>query len=111
MRLLDRLGFQDGVLRLEVLALEGGPLLGPHALDQPDSLFHLPDAHRRPRRKLPAILPVLRLEPAGADAERQAAAAYLVDTGRDLRKMGRIAIVHGRDERREADALRRRGEA
>ena len=111
MRLLHRLGLQDGVLRMEVLALEGGPLLGPHAEDQPDGLFHLPDAHRGPRRELPAVLPVLRLEPAGADAEGEAAAADLVDAGRHLRQVCGIAIVHGRDERRETDALGHRGEA
>ena len=111
MRLLDRLGFQDGVVRLEILALEGGPLLGPHALDQPDGFFHLPDAHGGPRRELPAVLPVLGLEPAGADAEGEPPAADLVDAGRHLREERRIAIVHRGDERREADARGHRGEA
>src|SRR6202011_2088522 len=97
MRLLHRFRLQNGVLRLEVLALERGPLLGPQRENEPDGLLHLLDAHCRPRRKLPAVLPVLRLEPARPDAEGEAAPAYLVDARSDLRQVGGIAVVDRRD--------------
>lgn len=45
-RLLQRLGFQDRVLSLEVPAVECRALLGPHGQDKPDGLLHLPNAHR-----------------------------------------------------------------
>src|SRR4029079_4211588 len=89
---------------------ERRPLLGPQGANEPDGLFHLPDTHRRPRRELPAILPVLRLEPTRADAEGEWAAADLVATRGDLREMRGIAIMDGRDEGREADAPGYRGE-
>src|SRR2546421_7826746 len=59
------------VLDVEIPAVESRPRLGPHLENEPDRFLHLPDARRRPRRELPAILPVFILEKAGADAERQ----------------------------------------
>ena len=76
-----------------------------------DGFLHLPDAHSRPQRKLPAVLTVFGFEPARPDAKGEAAAADLVDAGGNLRQVGRIAIVDGRDERREADALGHGGQA
>src|SRR5437764_13210020 len=43
------------------------------------SFLHLPDARRRLRRELPAVLPVFILEKAGADTECQSSAADHID--------------------------------
>jgi hypothetical protein len=53
--------------------------LGPHLQDQLDCFLHLPDAGRRKRRELPAVLLVFILEKAGADAERQPSAGPAID--------------------------------
>src|SRR3954470_9060119 len=66
--LLYRLRFEDRVIDAEIAAVKSGTWLAPHQEDQSDGLFHLTDARRRPRRKLPAILLVFSLEPAGANA-------------------------------------------
>src|SRR6516162_9829929 len=68
-RLLHGLRLEDRVRRLEVPAVESRPFLRPQRQDQPDGLLHLPDADRRSGRKFPAVLTILSLEIAGADAE------------------------------------------
>jgi len=55
-------------------------------------------------------LPVLGLEIAGPDAERQPAAADQIDPGGDLGQMRRIAIADRRGERGEANAAGDRGQ-
>src|SRR5579863_3175704 len=66
MRLLHRLRLQDRVFDAEPAAAERGALLGPHGEDQPQGLFHLPDADGRLRRKLVAVLAIFGFVPAGA---------------------------------------------
>src|SRR5438309_9395731 len=95
-RLLYRLRFEDRILDVEIPAMEGGTWLGPHLQDQLDRFLHLPDAGRRKRRELPAILLVFILEKAGADAERQSSPADQIDARRDLGEMRRIAMIDRR---------------
>ena len=78
-RLLHRLRLEDRVLDVEIPAMEGRPWLGPHLQDQLDRFLHLPDAGRRSRRELPAVLPVFILEKAGTDAEGQSSPADQID--------------------------------
>jgi hypothetical protein len=78
---------------MEIPAGESRPRLSPQLQDQLDRFLHLPDARRRPRRELPAILLVFILEKAGADAERQSSPADQIDARRDLGEMRRIAVT------------------
>jgi hypothetical protein len=103
---LDRFRFENRVLDVEIPAVESRPRLGPHLQDQLDRFLHLPDARRRPRRELPAILLVFILEKAGADAERQSSRADQIDARRDLGEMGRIAITDRRGQSCQTDAAR-----
>jgi len=61
---LHRLRLEDRILDVEIPAVEGRSRLGPHLQDQLDRFLHLPDAGRRPRWELPAVLPVFILEKA-----------------------------------------------
>jgi len=106
MRLLHRLRLEDRVLDMEIPAVEGRPRPGPHLQDQLDRFLHLPDARRRPRRELPAILLIFILEKAGADAERQPSPADQIDARRDLGEMRRIAIADCRDQGCQTDTAR-----
>src|SRR5215467_3933842 len=96
---LYRLRLEDRVLDMEIPAVKGRSLLCPHREDQPDRFLHLPDAHRRPRREFPAILPVFGLEIAGTNPERQPAPADQIDTGGNLGQMRRIAVADRCGER------------
>src|SRR6516165_3677034 len=102
--LLDRLRLEYRVLDMEIPAVERRSLLGPHRKDQPDSLFHLPDAHGGTCWEFPAILAVLRLEISGADTERQPPPADQIDAGGDLRQMRGIAVAHRGGERGQTNA-------
>jgi hypothetical protein len=91
---------------VEIPAVESRPRLGPHLQDQLDRFLHLPDARRRPRRELPAILPVFILEKTGADPKRQSSPADQIDACRDLGEMRGIAITDRRGQGRQPDAPR-----
>jgi hypothetical protein len=84
--------------------VEGSARLAPHLEYQSDGFLHLADARRRPWRKLSAILLVFALEPAGADTERHAAAADMVNAGGDLSEMRWIAVGNRRGESGQARA-------
>src|ERR1700730_11432636 len=103
-RLLDRLRLEDRVLDMKISAVKSCSLLRPHREDKPDSLLHLPNAHRWPRREFPTILAVLRLEITGADAKRQPPPADQIDTGGDLGEMRGIAVADRCGERGEPNA-------
>ena len=60
--LLHGFWLEDRVLDVEIPAMKRRSLLRPHCEDKPNGFFHLPDAHRRPGRKLPAILAVFGFE-------------------------------------------------
>src|SRR2546426_10536313 len=92
-RLLNRLRLEDRILDVEIPAVEGRTWLGPHLENEPDRFLHLPDAGRRLRRELPAVLLVFILEKAGTDAERQSSPADQIDARRDLGEMRGIAIT------------------
>jgi hypothetical protein len=79
-RLLHRLRLQDRILDVENPAVEGRPRLGPHLQDQLDRFLHLPDARRRPRRELPAILLGWLILGAGAGWMAAEFAALCLDT-------------------------------
>jgi len=110
MRPLYRFRLEDRVLDMEIPAVKGRSLLRPHREDQPNSLLHLPDPHRRARRELPAVLPVFGLEIAGADAAGQPSPADQIDAGGDLGEMRRIAIGDLGGERRQTNAAGHRGQ-
>ena len=89
---------------MKIPTVESRARLGPHLQDQLDRFLHLPDTGRRLRWEWPVILPIFILEEAGADAERQPAAADQIDGRGDLGEMGGIAITDRRDQGGEADA-------
>lgn len=84
-RLLSQLRLQDRVLGVEILAVEGCALLGPHGDDEADRFLHLADAGRGAWREFPAILAVFGFEPGCADAECQTVTADQVRACGDLR--------------------------
>ena len=104
-RLLDRLRLEDRVLDMKISAVKSCSLVRPHREDKPDSLLHLPNAHRWPRREFPTILAVLRLEITGADAKRQPPPADQIDTGGDLGEMRGVAVADRRGEGGETNAV------
>ena len=104
-------GFEDGVFGLEPLAVEGGALLGPHGLDEAERLDHLADAGGGFGGEVVAVLLVFAFEPAGAEAEGEAAVADVVNAGGDFGQKRRVAVVDGGDEGREADGFCDGGEA
>jgi hypothetical protein len=107
---LPRLRLEDRILDVEIPAVEGRTWLGPHPQDQLDRFLHLPDAGRRLRRELPAVLPVFILEKAGTDAERQSSPADQIDARRDLGEMRGIAITDRRSQGGETNTARDSGQ-
>ena len=98
-RLMHRLRLEDGVLGVEVSAVERRPG-SAHSCRMSSTASSI----CRMRVELPAVLPVLVLEEAGADPEREPSPADQIDGRGDLGEMRRVAVADGGAERGEADA-------
>src|SRR5207237_10892556 len=97
-RLLHRLRLEDRILDVEIPAVERRPWLGPHLQDQLDRFLHLPDAGRRKRRELPAVLLVCSIEKASTDTELQSSPADQIDSRNDFVEISSIAISDSRSQ-------------
>jgi hypothetical protein len=91
------------------LALDGGPPAAEHRLDDRQRLLE-PVETVGERAELEAELPVLELEPPGADAEHRPPTADDVERGDGLREQRRVAVRVSRDQRGELDPLGARRE-
>ena len=78
-------------------AVEGGALVGPHPAQDLERLAELGQACADRRERI-AVLLVLDLVPAGAEADDQPAAAHLVERGRHLREERGRPIADAEDE-------------
>jgi hypothetical protein len=109
MRTLHRLRHEWRVLRLVVLAVERGRVLGEELRHHLDGLDEAVRAAAG-RVEGDAVGLVLLLEPAGAHAEDHAPAAHVVDGRGHLRDDDREAVRVARHEDADTDALRARRE-
>src|SRR5438132_2418909 len=105
---LHGLRVAHGVAHREVPAVEGGALLGPHPAEDLERLAQLCEP-RPDRRERIAVLLVLDLVPAGAEADDQPAATHLVEGGRHLREEGGRPVAHAEHELSDAHAPGDRG--
>src|SRR5439155_26746906 len=83
-------------------------LRAPHAAQDSERLAELPEAGSDGRERV-AVLVVLDLMPAGAEADDQPAARHLVERGRHLGEQRGWPVAHAADELAEAHATRDRG--
>src|SRR5215217_5024218 len=93
----------------EGATLEARRPRSPHQRQQLERVLEPREALGQ-RRELPAVEPVLALEPGRADPAQRAAARQHVERRDDLREVGDVAVRDAGDERAEPDPLRHSGE-
>ena len=100
---LHGLRVADGVAHREVLAFERRALRAPHAAQDGERLAELLEAGGDGGERV-AVLLVLDLVPAGAEADDQPAARHLVEGGRHLGEQRGRPVAHAEDELADAYA-------
>ena len=107
--LLQRPRIADGLLHGDRPALEARSARAPHERQQLERVLQAGEALGE-RREVPAVQPVLALEPGGAESAHGAPAGDDVERREDLGEVAEVAVRDAGDERAELHPLGHAGE-